>query len=92
MKLARVTAPVVATIHHPTLTGHRLLLCNLLDHHTTPTPTETIALDLVGAAPDQTVLILDEGSSARHLLNLDHGPIRAVIIGIVDQVTGPVPT
>ena len=32
------------------------------------------------------MLILDEGSSARQILGLDHGAIRAVVVGIVDQL------
>jgi len=33
-----------------------------------------------------TVLILDEGSSARQILGLDWGAIRAVVVGIVDEL------
>jgi microcompartment protein CcmK/EutM len=32
------------------------------------------------------VLILDEGSSARQILGLEWGAIRAVVVGIVDQM------
>jgi microcompartment protein CcmK/EutM len=32
------------------------------------------------------VLILDEGSSARQILGLEWGAIRAVVVGIVDQL------
>jgi len=32
------------------------------------------------------VLILDEGSSARQILGLDRGAIRAVVVGIVDEL------
>lgn len=46
----------------------------------------TIAVDVVGAGVGETVLILDEGNSARQIFGLDTGPIRAVIVGIVDDV------
>ena len=46
----------------------------------------TIAVDVVGAGVGETVLILDEGTSARQIFGLDTGPIRAVIVGIVDDV------
>ncbi len=47
-----------------------------------------IAVDLVGAGVGETVLVEDEGNSARQLMgNLKNAPIRSVIVGIVDQVS-----
>ena len=43
-------------------------------------------VDTVQAAPGQTVLILDEGNSARQVLEAPDAPIRTVIVGIVDDV------
>jgi microcompartment protein CcmK/EutM len=40
----------------------------------------------VGAGAGETVLILDEGNSARQVVDLEDAPIRAVIVGIVDQI------
>jgi hypothetical protein len=42
----------------------------------------------VGAGAGETVLILDEGTSARQVLGAPGAPIRTVIVGIVDAVTG----
>lgn len=89
MKLARVAGTVVAPIHHPALDGARWLLCDLLD----PADLEgagsgsLIALDTVDAGVGDTVLILDEGTSARQILGLAAGPIRALVVGVVDAVT-----
>jgi ethanolamine utilization protein EutN len=52
-----------------------------------PTGAYTIAVDVVDAGVGDTVLLLDEGTSARQLFEVDTGPIRTVIVGIVDQVT-----
>jgi ethanolamine utilization protein EutN len=43
-----------------------------------------IAVDTVGAGVGQTVLIVDEGNSARQFLGDSQAPIRTVIVGIVD--------
>jgi microcompartment protein CcmK/EutM len=86
MKLARVAGTVVSTMQHPELAGHRLLLCDLLDGEELPTGAYTIAVDRVDAGPGETVLILDEGSSARQILDQENAPVRAVVVGIVDQV------
>jgi microcompartment protein CcmK/EutM len=44
----------------------------------------------VQAGPGDLVLVLDEGSSARQLLDAEpNGPVRAVIVGIVDAIDLP---
>jgi ethanolamine utilization protein EutN len=85
MKVGLVAGSVVSTISHPFFDGERLLLCDLLDTEGTAAG-YTIAVDRVDAGVGDTVLILDEGSSARQLFGVETGPVRAVIIGIVDQV------
>lgn len=89
MKIGRVSGTVVSTINAPVYDNRRLLLCDLLDvrgRH--PTGSYLIAVDAVGAGTGETVLILDEGNSARQVVAMEDAPIRAVIVGIVDQVTG----
>lgn len=86
MKLARVWGTVVSTISTPSLDGRRLLLCDMLDDGGQPTGGYTIAVDAVGAGAGETVLILDEGNSARQVLDYANAPIRAVVVGIVDQL------
>jgi ethanolamine utilization protein EutN len=85
MKVAQVAGTVVSTISHPFFDGKRLLLCELLDAVGEPAG-YTIAVDRVDAGVGDMVLILDEGSSARQFFDLDTGPVRAVIAGIVDDV------
>ena len=65
--------------------GQRLLLCDLLDVSGRPAG-YTIAVDVVDAGVGDTVLILDEGSSARQIFDLGEGEIRTVVVGIVDQM------
>lgn len=86
MKLGRVEATVVSTISHPFFDDKRLLLCRLLDPAGEPAAGYTIAVDRVDAGVGDPVLIIDEGNSARQLFDVDTGPIRAVIVGIVDEV------
>lgn len=88
MKLARVVGTVVSTINAPDLDGQRLLLCDLLDPSGGPAGGYLIAVDSVGAGAGETVLLLDEGNSARQVLAAPGAPIRTVIVGIVDEVTG----
>jgi ethanolamine utilization protein EutN len=90
MYIARVIGNVVATIKHPFFHGRKLMLVERLQLGGGADAKYDIAVDLVQAGPDDTVLILDEGSSARQMLDAEpHGPVRAVIVGIVDAVDLP---
>jgi len=87
-KLARVVATVVSTINAPALDGRTLLVCDLLDPSGAPSGGYLIAVDTVGAGAGETVLLLDEGNSARQVLGAPGAPIRTVVVGIVDAITG----
>jgi ethanolamine utilization protein EutN len=86
VKLARVSGTVVSTIAAPILAGRRLLLCDLLDPGGTPTGDYLIAIDTVEAGPGETVLLIDEGNSARQILGETQAPVRTLVVGIVDEV------
>ena len=86
MKLGRVNGTVVSTINHPIYDGRRLLMCDLLDDAGVDTGGYLICVDAVGAGSGETVLILDEGNGARQVVGDPNGPIRAVVVGIVDEV------
>jgi ethanolamine utilization protein EutN len=85
MKIGRVTGNVVSTINHPFFDGRSLMICDILDVNGEPDG-YTIAVDTVGAGVGETVLIIDEGNSARQIFGLTTGPIRAAITGIVDSI------
>ena len=86
MKIGRITGTVVSTIHLPIITGRRMLLVDLLDHEGQATGDYVIAIDTVDAGAGETVLILDEGTGARQVLGEPEAPIRAVIVGVVDEI------
>lgn len=85
MKVGRVAGNVVSTINHEFFDGERLLFVRLIDGDS-DTGDYLICTDLVGAGSDETVLILDEGTSSRQMYGISTGPIRSVVVGIVDDV------
>ena len=88
MKFGRVSGTVVSTINHPLYDGRRLLMCDMLDADAQDTGGYLICVDSVGAGYGETVLIIDEGNSARQGVDaVPHGPIRAVIVGVIDEIT-----
>ncbi len=89
MKLARVVGTVVSTITSPIFEDRTLLLCDLVEPSGGPAGGYLIAVDTVGAGAGELVLILDEGTSARQIVGERNGPLRTVVVGIVDEVAGP---
>ena len=88
MKVGRVAGNVVSTINHPFFDGKRLMLCDVLDDAGEPTGGYTIAVDTVDAGVGETVLFIDEGNSARQIVDREPlGAIRAVVVGVVDEIT-----
>ena len=87
MYVGRVTGNLVATIHHSTFEGRKLLVVEKLGLNGRAVSDYDIAVDLVQAGIGDLVLVLDEGGSARLLTGTEpNGAVRAVIIGIVDEV------
>ncbi len=86
MKIGRVAGTVVSTINAPIFEHQRLLLCDYLSPGGEPTGDYVIAVDVVDAGAGETVLILDEGNGARQIMGEAVAPIRAVVVGIIDEV------
>lgn len=89
MYIGRVSGTVVATVKHAAFHGRKLLIVDQLTMDGQPNGRYDICVDTVQAGVGDTVLILDEGNGARQVLNMKNAPIRAVIVGIVDQVDQP---
>lgn len=86
MFLGRVVGDVVATIKHRALEGRKLLLVQPLTGDGTPSGRPTIAVDVVDAGVGDHVLVVDEGNSAAQALAVPRGPVRTVVVGVVDEV------
>ena len=84
MKLARVVGQVVGSVKHPQLEGWRLLVVRPESLVGLSGGEETIAIDRIGAREGERVLVVDDGAAARLLLG-DSGPIRTMIVGVVDE-------
>jgi microcompartment protein CcmK/EutM len=90
MYIGRVSGTVVATIKNELYEGRKLLVVDKLDLEGRPTAKYDIAVDMVQAGVGDRVLVLDEGNSARQVVDREpNGAIRAVIVGMVDHVTVP---
>lgn len=86
MFLAQVLGTIVAPVHHPVLEGERLLLLRPVDPSGSPTGRARVGIDRVDAGEGDRVLVVDEGNAARDLLAAPDGPVKTVVVGVVDTV------
>jgi len=86
MYIGVVTGNVVATIKHEAFDGRKLLIVDKLSPEGEMTGHYDICVDMVQAGVGDRVMVIDEGNGARQVLNRKIAPVRAVIVGIVDDV------
>ncbi len=87
MILCRVKGDVVATVKHPCFEGHRVMIVQPIDEKGDDIGASFLSCDSVQAGPGDTVLVQQEGNTARQLLGTKDDPFHSVIVGIVDKVT-----
>ena len=66
--------------------GVRTFSAERLDLTGKPTGGYLIAMDAIGTGHGETVLILDEGTGARQILDDSNAPVRSIVVGIVGAV------
>ena len=87
MNLGIVSGTIVSTIHHAFYASRKMLVVDLCDEHFEASGQYVIAIDVVDAGVGDRVLVLGEGTGARQILDDPDGPVRAVVVGVVDQVS-----
>jgi len=86
VRLGRVIGTVVASVHHPTYDGRTLLVVRPLTPDDQSAGVAFLAVDHAQAGIGDKVLVLAEGNGVRQILGKDAGPIRSLIVGVVDEV------
>ena len=88
MILGRIIGNVVSTVSEPGYESRKILIVQPIDPSGQPKGQSFLAIDTVQAGMGDTVLVLEEGGSARMILNEPETfTIKAIIAGIVDQIT-----
>ena len=85
MILAKVCGSVVATVRADGMDSPRYLLVKPTDVSGKEGSEGLVALDPLGAAPEE-IVILSQGSSSRQTEISRDRPVDAIIVGIVDIV------
>ena len=87
MFLADVIGTVVSGAEQiPLLARRKLLALRPLDPFGRPAGGTRIGIDTVGAGVGDRVLVIDEGNSARQILDAPEGAVKTLVVGFVDEV------
>ncbi len=87
MILARVRGTVVSTMKLAIYEGYKILIVQPVNPDGSDAGKTFLAIDTVQAGVGDTVLVIDEGNSARVIINDKMAPVRSVIAAVVDHVT-----
>ena len=88
MILAKVIGNVVSTVKAQGYESRKILIVQPVDPEGTAKGKSFLAVDTVQAGVGDTVLILEEGGSARMILDEPETfTVKAVVAGIVDHIT-----
>ena len=86
MIIGKVAGTIYSTINHKFYDHKKLLVVDKVDEKGKKSGDYIIAVDSVGAGFGETVLVIDEGNSARQIVDDSMAPIRSIIIGIIDEI------
>jgi len=84
MILARIDGVIVSTVCHPSMVGHRTVICQPLDPDGKEEGAPILAVDPQGAGQHERVLISTDGSHTRALVKDPKSPLRNLVMAIVD--------
>ena len=86
MKLAKVIGNVVSTIKTDSHHQLKLMVVVPVDEKGQSVADSFIAVDHAQAGIGDYVLVLEEGGSARQLLENPRGAVDAIIVGVIDKI------
>ena len=86
MFLAEVVGTVVSPVQIPILAGEKLLILRPVTPDGRASGKTRVGIDRAQAGVGDRVLVLDEGNGARQILGDPNGPVKTVIVGVVDYV------
>jgi len=86
MIVGKVAGTIYSTIQHPFYDGKKLLIFDKVAPPGIPSDGYLIAIDSVGAGVGEYVLVIDEGNSARQVVDNTTAPLRSIIVGIIDEI------
>jgi ethanolamine utilization protein EutN len=85
MQTGRVVGQAVATVKHPSMTGWRLLVVQLMTADGQEDGEPILVIDSLGSRTADRVLVSNDGAGARTLVGVKNSPVRWFVMGICDE-------
>ncbi len=85
MQIGRVVGHATATVKHPTMTGWRLLIVQLLTPGNKPDGEPVLAIDHLGSGVGDEVVLTTDAVLVRELVKAKNSPIRYSVMGLCDS-------
>ncbi|MBI4758353.1 MAG: EutN/CcmL family microcompartment protein [Chloroflexi bacterium] len=86
MVIGRIIGNIVCTVKHKDYQAKKLLIVQPLNPQGEPSGDSFIAVDAAQAGPEDLVLVVREGNSARQVVKIPDAPILSIIVGVIDEV------
>lgn len=87
MQLARIDGVVISTVCHPSMRGHRTVICQPLDENGIAQGLPVLAIDPLGAGLHQRIVLHADGGATREFVRDEHSPLRNMVCALVDETT-----
>jgi ethanolamine utilization protein EutN len=84
MQIGKVVGHATATVKHPSLTGWKLLLVQLLSPTGTADGEPVLAIDHLGAGAGDRVIVTNDGKSVAEVVRTKATPLRWMVLGLCD--------
>lgn len=84
MLLADIIGNVTATVKHPTLSGHKLLIAQPLDASLGADGDPVLVVDQLGCGVGDRVIYTSDGTSVREMVGANNTPVRFAVLGRAD--------
>jgi ethanolamine utilization protein EutN len=84
MQIGRVVGHAVSSAKHASLVGWRLLVVQLLSIDGKPDGEPLLAIDSLGSANGDRVIMCNDGAEARRLVGAKNSPARWFVLGLPD--------
>ena len=85
MLLADIIGNATATVKHPTLNGHKLLIAQPLGADGAADGDPVLIIDQLGCGIGDKVIYTSDGSSVREMVGAKNTPVRFAVLGRADS-------
>ena len=85
MQIGRVVGHATSTVKHPTLSGWRLLVVQMLTPDEKPDGEPVLSIDALGAPLGARVLVTTDAVQIREYVGSKNSPLRYSVMGLIDE-------